>query len=148
MSLNPDGSPKALTVWMPLTEATPLNGCMYMLPANRDPVYGTHDDKNWKVDFPSIRALPGRPGDWFCWNQAVLHWGAQTSPFGGAPRMSMALEFQRADTPAFNEPLIPTLAVLAFTDRLRLCAKQILQYAHMYPLPQPMQALAESILSG
>lgn len=148
MALNADGSPKALTVWIPLTEATPLNGCMYMLPANRDPVYGTADDKNWKVDFPSIRALPGRPGDWFCWNQAVLHWGAQTSPFGGAPRMSMALEFQRADTPPFNEPQIPTLAVLPFVDRLRLCAKQILQYSHMYPLPPVMQAFAERVLKA
>lgn len=147
MALRPDGSPKALTVWIPLTEATPLNGCMYMLPANRDPVYGTEQDAQHKVDLPSVRALPGKPGDYFCWNQAVLHWGAQSSPFGGAPRMSMALEFQRADEQPFNEPLIPTLAVLPFTDRLKLCAKQILQYKHMYPLPPAMQSLAQTILT-
>ncbi len=146
-SLNSDGSPKALTVWIPLTDATPLNGCMYMLPANRDPVYGTERDKDWQVDFPSIRALPGKPGDYFCWNQAVLHWGAQSSQFGGAPRMSMALEFQRADTPAFNEPLLPTLGILSFENRLKLAGKQILQYKHMYPLPPAMQAFAERLLT-
>lgn len=145
-SLRADGSPKSLTVWIPLTEATPLNGCMYMLPANRDPVYGTQQDQKFQVDYPSIRALPGKPGDYLCWNQAVLHWGAQSSQFGGAPRMSMALEFQRADEPAFNEPLIPTLAVLAFADRLKLTGKQILQYRHMYPLPPVMQELAERLL--
>jgi len=148
ISLGPDGSPKSLTVWIPLTEANPMNGCMYVLPANRDPVYGTDQDANWQVDFPSIRALPGKPGDFFCWNQAVLHWGAQTSQFSETPRMSMALEFQRADAPAFNEPLLPTLAVLSFADRLKLTGKQILQYRHMYPLPPPMQALAERLVSS
>lgn len=148
IALRADGTPKAVTMWIPLTEATPLNGCMYVVPADRDPVYGTELDNNNKhpMDFPSIRALPARPGEYLCWNQAVLHWGAQSSQFGGAPRMSMAMEFQRADEIPFNEPLIPTLAVLPYIDRLRLCAKQILQYAHMYPLPQPMQDLAERIL--
>jgi hypothetical protein len=40
-SLLPDGSPKVVTLWLPLTDATPLNGCMYIVPADRDPTYGT-----------------------------------------------------------------------------------------------------------
>lgn len=146
-ALAPDGSPLSLTIWMPLSDAHPLNGCMYMLPANKDPVYGTPDDKTWKIDYPSIRALPGVPGDWFCWNQAVLHWGGQSSSFAEAPRMSMALEFQRSDIAPYNEPLMPALMVLSFEDRLRLTAKQILQYAHMYPLSPEMNDLARRILS-
>lgn len=148
VSLAADGSPISLTMWIPLTEANPMNGCMYVLPANRDPVYGTENDKNWQVDFPSIRALPGKPGDYFCWNQAVLHWGAQSSGFSEQPRMSMALEFQRADVAPFNQPLLPTLAVLSFEDRLKLTGKQILQYRHMYPLPPAMQAFAERLLAA
>ena len=146
-SLRPDGTPMSLTVWVPLTEAKPSNGCMYLLPADRDPVYGTADEKNWKVDFPAIRALPGKPGDWFCWNQAVLHWGGQTSKFCHEPRMSIALEYQRGDVPAMNEPLLGTSPALGFEDRLRLIAKQILQYQHMYPLPRPMGDFARA-LSG
>lgn len=149
ISLRADGTPKALTIWIPLTEATPLNGCMYIVPADRDPVYGTEQENDHrKVDYPSIRALPAKPGDYLCWNQAVLHWGAQSSQFGGAPRMSMALEFQRADEAPFNEPLIQTLGVLPYSDRLKLCAKQILQYAHMYPLPKPMQDFAQRVLTS
>lgn len=145
--LRADGTPKSLTVWVPLTEAKPANGCMYILPADRDPVYGKPNDTQWQVDYPSIRALPGKPGDWFCWNQAVLHWGGQTSRFCQERRLSMALEFQRADEPAFNTPLLGTTPNLDFDMRLRLVAKQILQYQHMYPLPAPMQALAARILA-
>ncbi len=146
-ALAADGTPLSMTVWIPLTEATPLNGCIYVLPANRDPVYNTENELNYKVDYPSIRALPGQPGDWFCWNQALLHWGAQSSPFATSPRMSMALEFQRSDVPAFNTPLLGTAPVLSFQIRLQLVAKQILQYQHMYPLPEHLQRFAQHVLA-
>lgn len=35
--LRPDGSAASINFWLPLTEATPLNGCMYMLPKQFDP---------------------------------------------------------------------------------------------------------------
>ena len=35
-SLLPDGSPKSVTVWIPLTDATPLNGCIYVVPSHLD----------------------------------------------------------------------------------------------------------------
>lgn len=148
MALTADGAPLSLTIWIPLTEATPLNGCMYMLPANRDPVYNTENEKEWQVDYPSIRALPAQPGDWLCWNQAVLHWGAQSSPFATNPRMSMALEFQRSEIAPFNTPLLGTAPVMNFESRLRLVAKQILQYKHMYPLPEHMQRFANQLLAS
>jgi hypothetical protein len=34
-----DGAPKTVSVWIPLTDATTSNGCMYVLPADRDPTY-------------------------------------------------------------------------------------------------------------
>ena len=43
-----------------------------------------------------------------------------------------------------NEPLLGTSPRLSFDDRLRLIAKQILQYQHMYPLPQPMRDFAQA----
>ncbi len=147
-SLAADGSPLSLTIWIPLSEATPLNGCMYVLPANRDPVYGTPDDETPQIDLPSIRALPAGPGEFICWNQAVLHWGARSSRFGEKPRISMALEFQRGDVAPFNQPLLPPLTTFSFEDRLQLIAKQILQYQHMYPLPPALEVFAQSMLPG
>jgi hypothetical protein len=146
-ALRSDGGPASLTVWIPLTDAIPQNGCMYMLPANRDPVYGSENEGRWQIDVAKVRALPAKVGEFLCWNQAVLHWGGEASRFAPHPRMSMALEFQMGERAPFNTPLIEPFANLAFEIRLRLVGKQILQYKHMYPLAARFEALARRLLS-
>jgi hypothetical protein len=148
MALAADGGPASLTVWIPLTESMPQNGCMYLLPANRDPVYGTENETQWKIDVSKIRAMPARPGEFLCWNQAVLHWGGEASRFAEAPRLSMALEFQSGARAPFNNPLIEPFSNLTFESRLRLVGKQILQYRHMYPLAPRFEQLAQRLLAG
>ena len=97
---------------------------------------------------PDIRALPADPGEFLCWNQAVLHWGARSSRHADGPRLSMALEFQRGDVPPFGEPLTAPDEPLAFERRLKLVALQILHYDHMYPLAPDLRAAAQAILAG
>ena len=48
--------------------------------------------------------------------------------------------------PVYNSPLTHPLMLHKFKDRLRLVAKQLLQYKHMYPLSKEMQQLAEDLL--
>jgi len=132
MALRPDGSPKSLTTWIPLSRATPLNSCMYLVPANADPTYGTPRDTEWLFEHDAIRAIPGEPGDVFVWTQAVLHWGSRSSIFAEESRVSMAFEVQRADIAPFNMPLLQPGEAPPFELRLGLVAKQILQYKHMY----------------
>jgi ectoine hydroxylase-related dioxygenase (phytanoyl-CoA dioxygenase family) len=144
--LLPDRSPKSLTTWIPLSHATPLNSCMYIVPALLDPTYGTEAEDQWKFQYPSVRALPGGPGDFFIWNQAVLHWGSLSSPRAPESRVSMAFEFQRTDVPAFNQPLLPPLTILPFEARLQLIAKQVLQYRHMYELDPTVEKMALQLL--
>jgi ectoine hydroxylase-related dioxygenase (phytanoyl-CoA dioxygenase family) len=146
VALFDDGSPKSLTTWIPLTAATPLNSCMYIVPASQDPTYGTAEESEHKFDLPSIRALPAVPGDFFIWNQAILHWGSKTSPLAPETRVSIAFEFQRADVPPFNAPLLEPLGVLTFEARLRLIAKQILQYQHMYALDPEVEKFARLMI--
>jgi ectoine hydroxylase-related dioxygenase (phytanoyl-CoA dioxygenase family) len=146
-ALAPNRAPTSLTMWIPLTDSLPQNGCMYVLPANLDPTYGTENEKSWQIDVTAVRALPGKPGDYFCWNQAVLHWGARTSRFAKAPRLSMALEFQRGDINAWNMPLMDPFTNHPFEARLKLVGKQILQYKHMYPLAERFQKLAEELVA-
>lgn len=147
-TLRPDGLPQSLTVWVPLSAATPLNSCMYIVPARDDPTYGTPREGDWRFDLASVRALPAAPGDVLVWNQAVLHWGSKSAAHGGESRISMAVEFQRADVAPMNMPLIKPLAALPFEVRLKLIAKQVLQYRHMYAvapaLEQAMTRLVES----
>jgi len=147
-ALASDGSPLLLTVWIPFTEAMPQNGCMYLLPANRDPVYNTAEEGQWKIDIARIRALPVKPGEFLVWNQAILHWGGEASRFAPHARMSAAMEFQRGDIAPFNQPLSEPFANPSFETRLKLVGKQILQYKHMYPLAARFEALARSLLGA
>jgi hypothetical protein len=148
MALRPDGTPKALTIWLPLTEATPLNGCMYLVPADRDLTYNTENEDNPRFAYPDIRALPAKPGAVLCWNQAVLHWGSHSAKRPVPPRVSMAFEFQRGDEPPLHQMLIPPLTLPNFRDRLILTCVQILQYQHMYPLAPEVEAMVKGVLSG
>lgn len=131
-SLFPDRRPKSVTVWISITEATTLNGCMYVVPAEWDPTYGTERDKTFFFDYRSIRALPAKVGDALIWNHALLHWGSRASEWAGGPRISMALEFQRADVAPFSTPLFDPQTIFSFEQRLALIAVQIQKYRHMY----------------
>lgn len=147
-ALFPDGRPKSVSVWLALSAATPLNGCMYIVPADRDPTYGTEDDDKWTFKYPEVRALPAAAGDVFMWNQALLHWGAHASPRADEARISVAFEFQRNDVEPFNKPLLPPQAILGFADRLKLIGKQVIQYRHMYVLPPEMETVARALIGG
>ena len=145
--LAPDKSPNSLTVWVPLTEAIPQNGCIYVLPANRDPVYGTENEHRLQIDLTQIRALPARPGEFIVWSQALLHWGAATSRFAPHPRISMGMDFQRGDLPDVEEPelLMAPFSNPGFDQRLRLIARQITRYQQV-EVPRHTR-LAEQLLA-
>lgn len=140
-TLRADGMPNSITVWIPLTDASPLNSCMYVVPARHDPTYGTAREGEWRFDLPSIRALPAKPGDVLIWNQALLHWGSKSAPQATESRVSMAVEFQRADVPPMNPPLITPATLLPFDLRLKLIAKQVLQYRHMYKVSPDLEQM-------
>lgn len=143
----PDGMPKSVTVWVALTDATPLNGCIYMLPAHLDNDYFNFNIRDTNVNAHGIRALPATAGTLLMWNQRVVHWGGTSCPRTREPRISMAIEYQRADVPPFNTPLIKAPEkLLPFDIRLMLIAKQFTQYHHMYKLSPALAELANSIL--
>jgi len=142
-----DGSPKSITAWIPLSSATPLNGCMYVVPKPLDPTYATPEEQQIRFAPQSIRALPGRPGDFFIWNQAIYHWGGASSPYAAESRVSMAFELQRADVPPFNAPLIEPLRVVPFEERLLLIARQLHRYRHMYDVDPKIAQIAADLLA-
>ena len=148
-TLDRDNSPHTLTVWLPFSESTPLNGCIYVLPAHLDDRFKKRSwdgETNTDVTVPqNIRALPASAGSMLAWNQAILHWGGRASRMAQAPRISVAFEFQRGDKNPFNTPLLDPKKLPPFHQRLGLIAKQVLQYAHMYPLSPEVQKLAETL---
>jgi hypothetical protein len=144
-----DGSPKSLTCWIPLTEADPLNGCMYVIPKQYDKSYGVDGDSGCKIDnLNVIRALPANPGTVIVWDQTVMHWGAKSSEFAERPRISIALEVQSSQVAPFNMPLLSPKDLLFNADKLKLIGKQMIQYKHMYPLSLDNERLAISLMNG
>jgi len=66
-ALDAHGRPKSLTVWGPLTEARPDNGCVCLVPADRDPTYGdAASEGDWQFTLPAVRALPAAAGSVLC----------------------------------------------------------------------------------
>lgn len=126
----PKDRPNSLTVWIPLSNATPDNSCIYIIPTNRDPTYNTTNDSTWDIKFQDIRALPAKPGDVLCWTTSVLHWGSHSNPLSTKPepRISVGVEFQRADVPIYRQPPLNPLILPAFKDRLTLIATQLFTY--------------------
>ncbi|PCI59322.1 MAG: hypothetical protein COB37_11800 [Kordiimonadales bacterium] len=146
--LLPDGSPKWVTVWIPITEAHPLNSCMYVLPADRDPLYGVMGAEGLRGELSDIRALPGDPGDVYIWTQHLLHWGSRSAEGHGLPpRMSIAFEYQRADMPARDRPLVDPLKPPSFEQRLALIAKQICYYRDMLDGDDALFGVSKTIQS-
>jgi hypothetical protein len=145
--LRADDSPESLTVWLPLTEATPLNGCMYVYPAHlEDRSRASQTAVLAGAQLQHIRALPATPGSLLAWNQQLLHWGGRASRLATEPRCSIALEFQRGDGPPFENPLIHPEQLPSFHLRLGLSGKLLLKYAPFHRFDSPeLRALAVAL---
>lgn len=146
-SLFPNGKPKSITLWVPLSVAHPLNGCMYILPADRDSIYYRDGENGFHSSLPDVRALPGEAGDVFSWTQRVFHWGSHSADDHSLPpRQSVAFEYQRCDIPAFNSPLLDPDRIPDFKARMALIGKQVQQYTHMYEFTPDLVRLAQTLV--
>lgn len=146
-ALETDGSPLAVTLWLPLNEANPMNGCIYLVPANRDRAYNTERESSFDFEYAAVRALPAKPGDAFIWNHAILHWGARASERATNPRISIAFEYQRGDIKQMKDMIIEPQSLPSFEQRLDLIARQIVSYTHMYNFDKSMIEFAKGRLN-
>ncbi len=138
----PDLWSKTASVWIPLTEATTLNGCMYVMPKHRDPHYGQPMSLGLAGALADIRALPAVAGDSLIWTQLLLHWGSRSSELAAGPRLSMSVEFQRAGETAFADFCISPEQSLTFEQKLGLIGRAIVNYRHMHPVGEELTQAA------
>ncbi|MCB9643590.1 MAG: phytanoyl-CoA dioxygenase family protein [Myxococcales bacterium] len=138
--------PKLLSVWLPLTDATPDNGCIYVLPASLDKRYHQYGQPNEEgsLSLQDVRALPAPAGSVLGWSAQLLHWGGRTSPWAEGPRISVAFEFQ-AQGFAGGAPFVLPPQLPDFSMRLGLIARQLLQYRHMAPLSKEMERVCRQL---
>ncbi len=121
-----DGTPKNVTVWMPLTDATPDNGCIYVVPAGQDRNYGKSKSDRANASLPGIRALPATAGDVLIWTGETYHWQARPDRHNqDGPLLSLTWEFQSRDAAALEGMLVESYPYMPFETRLGLLARQM-----------------------
>jgi hypothetical protein len=143
--VDPDGSPHSLTVWLPLSDATLLNGCIYLVPMHVDEDLRRPGVHNLVRRPQDVRAEPATAGSILLWNGSILHWGARSSRRAPGPRISIACQVQRARAPDLGRPLLPPLVVPSFDLRVFLVARALLGYSKMTPLAPEALELAQAL---
>jgi hypothetical protein len=131
LDLDDEGRPQAIALWVPLTDATADNGCMYVVPAPWDPQYGNPRATAEVMFLQSIRALPARAGAVLGWTSRLLHWGAMARP-GSPPRISISFEYQAATAPPVERETFPLGWIPAAGERRGLIDRQWQRHAHIH----------------
>ena len=145
--LRVNGLPLLATIWIPLTDVTTLNSCMYLLPLDKDPNIpnNLNDFSIRQESIQDIRALPCTAGSVLYWNPNVLHWGSNGSDYASEPRMSFA-SYLLADglTKTRKSFSLATAQPLSLAYRLRLIAQNMAQYGgHLMNCPPNLTGYCE-----
>lgn len=125
-TIKSDGTPNLVNVWIPITDATTLNSCIYVIPANLDPDFAKGEviaEKRLKVSLQDIRALPVKAGSILCWTPHLLHWGARSSRWATTPRISFAMYFQSREVEPYHKVTMDIPSKIPFEYRLYLLEK-------------------------
>lgn len=151
-----DGGDAFLSAWIPLSDATVENGCMFLLPAgvSRE-ISGAIDadrplsPRVVRAALQDVIALPAAAGAMIGWRGNILHWGGANAG-GTEPRLSLALEFRsrKAKPSKFESPLIdPRASLPPFRLRLFAITKALREYVKFEPLLLRYLPLAERIFA-
>jgi hypothetical protein len=147
---------KRITVWIPLSDATLDNGCIYVVPrdlVSREIANGflnmqTISSADASSLLQASRALPAQAGSILGWDYTLIHWGSKCG-WPGNPRISIAVTFIASDTePTKREPplLDGTGTPPYFAQRLHLIGKGIQTYQKREPLMIRYQEIAQRLL--
>lgn len=136
----------SLSLWVPLSNAVPDNGCMYVLPRSFEKCYALPVSKPEDVALQDVRALPAGPGSVMGWRQDLYHWGGRASRHAGEARISLSLEFQNAAFDPLAEQILSLEQPPAFHQRLTLIASQFEKYQHMQSIDADTVKWAELVL--
>lgn len=142
-----NGHPTLLTLWISLTDATPLNSCIYMVPTHLDPLFPDNLDDPISFPYENVRALPAPAGTILCWNVNAVHWGSRSTKHAEQPRVSFAFYLQRGDMEPYYSPLISTKESMNFNKRLFLVCTNIIRYKKRNNFKQFILDFAEEIIS-
>ena len=139
------GQPSELSVWVPLVDVTTSNGCMLVVPANRDPLFAAHADAmhmrpGERLPWAYVRALPCEAGSVLLWRASLIHWGSACTEGIASPRKSIAMAFKLPAAGATCDAPLPSRITrsslangLSLDARLRIVLRALLKYEHWHP---------------
>jgi hypothetical protein len=136
-------SPSVLVGWTALTDVTPIDSCLYVVPADCDPDYRstTKEVNTAGLRLQDVRALPAPAGALVLMTVHLVHWGSRSSALSTAPRTSLSMFFQRRDVAPFTQPVIDTAFPIPFRSRLTW----IYNTMCMMMKPEDVRALAAQL---
>lgn len=154
-------TPSLLSLWVPLTDVTTDNGCMFVVPSEADdllhqPSHRKHllpfDRETRRCNFELASAValaPAPAGSALCWLGSAIHWGGRCSQFSEAePRASLTAGVRRRTAQATalqhqaqvgeRAATLPELELtslpLPLHERVRYAAGSVLLYSWWYGL--------------
>lgn len=121
------GRPRVLNVWIPLTDVTPLDSCMYVVHPEGDEDYWTEtpEVRQEALELSAIRALPAPAGSVLAFSTRAAHWGSRSSSLATGPRMSATCVLQRRDTAPFSDPVLDLTQPLTWERRWALVLSSV-----------------------
>ena len=171
-----DGAPMVLSVWLPLNDVTPDNGCMMVIPRPLDrhflkrfayahmrpalPPDEADADGATEVRFDLAAARPLAPlaaGSLVAWVGNLIHWGTCSLPGAASPpRASVGFNFlAQGERLQSSAPLISRddARAVDLDGRLALIARSVLAYSPWYALadstvPVEFYAQGEALAMG
>lgn len=132
--------PGRVTIWIPLSDATLDNGCLYLIPRDLisdqilETLYGSGEmvaTRDLQVMLQSAEALPAAEGSVLGWQHEVIHWGSCHRGKQGEPRISITSEFISATAAPRDDEMTPldlSDSLPDFGRRLNAIASEILLY--------------------
>jgi hypothetical protein len=118
-----DGAlPRVLNTWIPLTDVTTLDSCMYVVHPEGDEDYRTktQEVRSEAVRLEDIRALPTPAGAVIAFSSRVAHWGSRSSRFATGPRIAVTCVLQRRDCAPFEKEVLDLTRPLSWERRIDL----------------------------
>lgn len=128
-SLRKDGMPEIMSFWVALTDATPLNSCLYCVPASRDPNYPDNLTNCSVSRVEDIECLAVKAGQVIGLNHALLHWGSRSSSRGCSRRISLVFDMQRDDAQPYHHVRLDSKSCPTFEVKAAYVAHVILWLA-------------------
>jgi hypothetical protein len=124
--------PGSVVVWVALTDVTPDDSCLYVVPAHADRGYrsGRRTIEPGDFRYQDIRAVPMSAGQALVFSNHLAHWGSRSSARARGPRQSLSAFIQRADATNRLERAVELDAPVPVADRLRWVLESLRLLVH------------------